>query len=168
MNVAVLFRLLALEHYRAKLLENVVVTESGCWEWQKSTDGRYGQFYIGSIKFKAHVAAYLLWRGRTTRKWVLRHLCNNCLCCNYDHLKPGSESQNRCDTSHSGRLKGLTANQAKRAKQLIAKKHGDAEIARRIGCHRSTIQRIRVGKSRSSPKRNRSSENASAEKRSAV
>ena len=164
MNTGAIFLLLVLEHYKAKLQENVIVTESGCWEWQKSTDGRYGQFYMWGQKFKSHVAAYLLWYGRTTRKWVLRHRCNNAICCNPQHLKPGTESQNRCDTSHSGRLPGLSLDQAKRLKNLITRgKLTDIEIAELIPCHRSTVLRYRKGEMRrSSSKNNRSSENSSA------
>ncbi|QYW02163.1 HNH endonuclease [Stenotrophomonas phage Sonora] len=142
----VLFWALILAHYKAKLLESVEVhPETGCWEWRKSGDGRYGHFYMFGVRFKSHVAAALLWAGIRLRTRVLRHQCDNTSCCNPDHLKPGTQAQNRWEASERGRAVGITAATVRRIRILITKNHTNAEIARRCGCHNTTVLRIRRG-----------------------
>lgn len=140
--------LLILEHSRAKLRAGVRITETGCWEWMRSGDGRYGHIHILGTRFKTHVAAALLWNGIRLRTRVLRHQCDNSICCNPGHLLPGTQKQNRQEAADRGRAVGLTKRQATRAKGLITRGYIDAEVARRIGCHPSTILRIRTGATR--------------------
>lgn len=140
-----LFWALVLAHYKAKLQEAVTVTESGCWEWTRSGDGRYGHFHMLGVRFKAHVAAALLWSGIRLRTRVLRHECDNSSCCNPGHLTPGTQKQNRQDASERGRAVGLTKATVKRIRILITKGHSNAEIARRVECHATTVLRIRRG-----------------------
>lgn len=147
-RIIALFWLLVLEHYKLKLQASVEVTEAGCWEWRRSGDGRYGHFYMMGQKFKAHVAAALLWSGIRLRTRVLRHQCDNACCCNPGHLLPGTQKQNRWDASERGRSVGLTKATVRRIRILIGKKHPDAEVARRVGCHATTVMRIRLGKIR--------------------
>lgn len=148
MRTEVLFWLLALEHFKAKLRAHVRVTDSGCWEWTRSGDGRYGHFYMLGAKFKTHVAAAILWRGILLRTRVLRHQCDNAACCNPDHLKPGTQKQNRQEAAERGRAVGLTTRTVARIRNLITRQHSDTAIARRVGCHRTTVLRIRTGATR--------------------
>ena len=46
------------------------------------------------------------------------------------------------------KLPGLTKATVRRIRILIGKKHPDAEVARRVGCHATTVMRIRLGKIR--------------------
>ena len=67
----VAFWFLLIEHHKARLLACVEVREdTGCWEWKRSGDGRYGHFHMLGKRFKAHVAAALLWRGIRLRTRV--------------------------------------------------------------------------------------------------
>lgn len=140
----IIFWLLVLEHYKAKLLSGVVITEAGCWEWTRSGDGRYGHIYLLGQKFKTHVAAALLWYGIRLRTRVLCHQCDNSKCCNPDHLRPGSLKQNRQEASERGRAVGMTKRAVARVRNLITRGHTDAEIARRVGCHNTTVGRLRA------------------------
>lgn len=141
-----LFLSLLLGHYQAKLRSSVHVTPSGCWEWTRSTDGRYGQFWMAGARFKAHVAAALLFRGVRLRKRVLCHQCDNKLCCCPDHLIPGSQKRNRWETSERNvAVPGLSFAQVARIRNLLTRGHKRAEVARRIGCHYTTVMRIQRG-----------------------
>lgn len=150
MRTEALFWLLVLEHYKARLLASIEVTEAGCWEWRKSGDGRYGHFYMLGVKFKSHVASAILWRGiylRSARR-VLRHQCDNASCCNPGHLKPGSQKENRQEASERGRVKhGLTKATVARIRNLITRGYTDTQIVERVkkACHRTTVMRIRKG-----------------------
>lgn len=146
----VIFLLLALESQRARLRASVRVTESGCWLWdRKSTDGRYGHFYMFGVRFKAHVASYILFKGRIPRGHVVRHGCDQTLCCAPDCLTTGTQAQNRADASERGRwAHGITKRTVARIRNLITRKHNDSEVARRVGVHQSTVGRIRKGEIR--------------------
>lgn len=140
--------LLLLEHYKAKLLAGVRVTPTGCWEWTRSGDGRYGHFYMLGAKFKTHVAAAILWRGIVLRTRVLRHQCDNPACCNPAHLLPGTQKQNRQEAAERGRAVGLTVAKVARIRNLLTRKHSQAEVARRCQVDPSTVSRIARGETR--------------------
>jgi hypothetical protein len=143
------FLTLLLGHYQAKLLASVRVTDGGCWEWTLSGDGRYGHFWMLGVRFKAHVAAAILFRGIRLRTKVLRHQCDNALCCCPDHLLPGTQKQNRQEASERGRVKdGLTAATVARIRNLLTRGHSFAEVSRRVGCHATTVMRIGKGEIR--------------------
>lgn len=151
MTIEALFWLIALESYKAKLLACVEVHPvTGCWEWRRSGDGRYGHFWMLGARFKAHVASALLWCGLRLRKRVLRHTCDNAACCNPGHLIPGTQKQNRADASDRGRRAGggLTTNQVKRIRNLSTRGHSDAVVAARCGCEPSTVWRLKTGRMR--------------------
>lgn len=155
MNARVIFWLLLLEHYKQKLRSSVRVDERGCWIWTRSGDGRYGHFHLLGVRFKAHVAAAILWRGIVTRTRVLCHQCDNSSCCNPFHLVVGTQQQNRQEASERGRCKhGLTKAIVKRIRGLITRGYSDADIVRRLDnvCHHSTVGRIRNGKIRKNRK----------------
>lgn len=73
----------------------VVVDDNGCWVWQKTLNGGYGQFGIkdGSRKsgwrtVRAHRYTYELFVGPIPNGLVIDHLCRNRACCNPAHLEP--------------------------------------------------------------------------------
>ncbi len=122
---------------------------SGCWEWRRSTDGRYGQFYLCGVKFKSHVAAGLLWKGIVLRTRVWRHDCDNMACCNPEHLAPGTQKQNMQDAAERGRLKnGITKRVARRIRLLASRGTNYTIIGAKTGVHPTTAMRIVTGKLR--------------------
>lgn len=83
--------------------ERTKVTEAGCWEWQlfsaKPGHGRGGAY--GHCRdprtnrpIGAHRLAYRELVGEIPEGHEIDHLCNNTLCCNPDHLKAVTKSQN--------------------------------------------------------------------------
>jgi len=94
-----------------------------CWEWTacKSSNG-YGQFRLNNRDLNAHRVAYTLAKGEIPKGLVVRHTCDNPVCCNPDHLILGTQADNIADMhkrkrnsqrqgEHNGRCK-LTAKQA--------------------------------------------------------
>ena len=94
-----------------------------CWEWTacKTTRG-YGFFKLNYRNVHAHRVAYTLTKGEIPDGLVVRHTCDNRLCCNPDHLILGTQADNIADMhkrkrnnqpqgEQNGRCK-LTAKQA--------------------------------------------------------
>lgn len=64
------------------------ITESGCWIWMASDDGKgYGQFSIKGKPCKAHHFAYEYFKGPLPLGLMPDHLCRVRLCANPDHLE---------------------------------------------------------------------------------
>lgn len=77
-----------IEAARAGILKRVIVSETGCWEWQGAVSRGYGSFYFLRTTWRAHRIAYLVWRGSFDYKLDLDHLCRNRTCVNPNHLEP--------------------------------------------------------------------------------
>ncbi len=85
--------------------ERILVTESGCWEWQR---GRYGEGYgnvtRASGEGSSHRLAWKVFRGEIPWLMEVLHKCDNPPCCNPDHLFLGTKSDNSQDALKKGRL----------------------------------------------------------------
>lgn len=91
--------------YREKLRANSIVTERGCWEWQKfrfPTTG-YGATSYRSKQTKVHRLAYILFKGPIPAGGNVLHSCDVRHCCNPDHLRLGTISENKQDELQRGR-----------------------------------------------------------------
>lgn len=82
---------------------------SACWPWQggANNDG-YGRFKIGGRLFSPHRVAWEIANGAIPERdgyhgTVIRHACDNPLCCNWRHLKTGSQADNVLDMDVQGR-----------------------------------------------------------------
>lgn len=121
-----------------------------CWLWRGSfRPNGYGVIQCGGrkapVRFGAHVAAFILSRGRKPNGMV-RHICNVRACVNPDHLAEGTHADNMRDREESGR----TARGEKSAKKLNAAKVAEIrklrdegltlrEIAERFGVSRPMV-----------------------------
>lgn len=147
-------------HLAERLMGSYTVTESGCWEWNKSRQvrrGGYGQLRVGGKTLRASRAAYEAWVGPCVGRWVL-HKCDNPPCINPDHLFLGDAVDNSHDMWDKGRgvnpvLNGedapaskLSSDDVGEIRRLISVGHNGAEIGRRFGVTRQTIYLIRKGK----------------------
>lgn len=72
--------------------------ETGCWEWRKSRNPRTGYGQVGKPPYTAHRVAFEAWYGLPKEKHI-RHLCHNKACCNPEHLREGSPSENYADSA---------------------------------------------------------------------
>jgi hypothetical protein len=75
---------------------------SECWLWQGCTDTHgYGMVRLWNRAQRSHRIAYLLTHGDF---WgVLMHSCDTPLCCNPQHLTPGTRADNNRDRDRKGR-----------------------------------------------------------------
>lgn len=76
-----------------------------CWPWTGSVGGRDGRGYItiDGKKQLAHRVVYTIFKGEIAEDMVIRHRCNNPICCNPTHLLIGTRGQNEDDKYDSDR-----------------------------------------------------------------
>jgi len=72
-----------------------------CWKWTGTICGvvnkKYGVIRDNYKQKKAHRVSYELHKGIIPKGKVIRHMCDNKLCVNPDHLQIGSVSDNNRD-----------------------------------------------------------------------
>lgn len=77
-----------------------------CWEFNGAVDPfGYGLFWINELgrKIVAHRVAYALHYGAFDSTLVVRHDCDNPICCNPHHLRLGTRADNNRDRAERGR-----------------------------------------------------------------
>ena len=76
-------------------------SQSDCWIWAGTQNGppkkRYGVIRDNYKQKKAHRVSYELHKGEIPDGLVVRHLCDNKLCVNPNHLELGTVSDNNRD-----------------------------------------------------------------------
>ena len=90
---------------KSYVLDRVMISGSGCWEWQNSVNPKTGYGQIGYYPYTAHRLAYFLWNGEPVGQ-VIRHSCHNKRCCNPEHLQEGSHADNWYDSEDAHREAG--------------------------------------------------------------
>ena len=78
---------------------------SVCWPWTGTTSGRDDRGYItiDGKKRLSYRVVYEIFKGPIAEDMVIRHKCNNQLCCNPTHLLIGTRGQNEDDKYDSDR-----------------------------------------------------------------
>lgn len=79
-----------------RLMEKVVVAESGCWEWQGHVNNRgYGMISVpGGSPALVHRVSYEEDSGPIQAGLVIDHLCRNTRCVNPAHLEAVTQREN--------------------------------------------------------------------------
>lgn len=128
-----------------------VVAATECWNWTGGTSHhQYGSLGYHKKQVQAHRLAYELTYGYLPEyingeAIVVRHLCDNKLCCNPAHLAIGTHEDNMLDmrTSRMHPTAKLLPSQVDEIKQLLAdgnKTH--KEIGQMFGVSSSNITMI--------------------------
>lgn len=80
--------------------------KKSCWPWIGGKDEYgYGRLTVkGHGNWRAHRVSLMLAIGKTIgSNMVVRHKCDNPLCCNPAHLEEGTQQQNIADREARGR-----------------------------------------------------------------
>ncbi|WEU68275.1 HNH homing endonuclease [Escherichia phage vB_Ec_Tarrare] len=124
------------------------ILHTGC-----TTKGGYGLTHLNGKTMLAHRVAYIKAKGAVPDGMVIMHTCDTPLCVNPEHLKAGTQRENRIDCVTKGR-----ANPAKGEKHYGARLTEDivreirtssltnTELAKVYGIPRRTISDARRGK----------------------
>lgn len=76
-----------------------------CWPWTGTTLPKgYGTLYWDDRTRYAHRVAYEIANGSVEDVEVVMHTCDNPPCCNPNHLKAGTQSENITEALERGRL----------------------------------------------------------------
>jgi len=77
-----------------------------CWPWvaKARTGIGYGAIHVSDYTTHAHRVAWALRNGPIPDGLLIRHSCDNPVCCNPTHLVPGTQADNVRDMVERGRL----------------------------------------------------------------
>ena len=134
-------------------------SDHDCWEWQAAKAGggkkaMYGYFRYNSKMIYAHRFAYLLLHGELPADQMIRHKCDNPLCCNPAHLIAGTQADNMQDAIERGRIaKGeniggsiLTKSNVRKIKARIKNGETHKSIATDFGVVALLFRKYRAAK----------------------
>lgn len=69
-----------------------------CWPWKGAVSGcGYGSLMMDGKYLRPHRVAYQHGRRVALGRWIVRHRCDNKICCNPNHLVRGTHKQNTSD-----------------------------------------------------------------------
>lgn len=122
-----------------------------CWPWRYGpNDQGYGEFRTDDDHTEAHRIAFAIVNGAIPDGAIIRHSCDNPLCCNPSHLKAGTHQDNVADRvardrsargEENGRAKLVTPEVLHIRQSKLSAKY----LAGHYGVHEDTIRSIRAG-----------------------
>lgn len=83
----------------------VQISTTGCWEWMGARRKGYGLWRTDGKTQSVHRLAFRAVKGKIPEGKIVMHRCDNPACCNPDHLRAGTRSQNTLDSLRKGRFK---------------------------------------------------------------
>jgi hypothetical protein len=122
--------------------------EDDCWLWTGALVGKDSRPYLSvdGKKLLAYRIVYELTTGKQlTSDVLIRHSCDNRMCCNPAHLVPGSHQMNMNDMKERQRH-GMPHHTVRHIKKLILQKIPYSVIGERYGCSASLISEIANGR----------------------
>jgi hypothetical protein len=117
---------------------------TSCWPWKRSVKGSGGRpyFSVDGKKRSAYRVVYELTYGVTlTKDIMIRHKCDNPICCNPDHLEIGSHQDNMNDMKSRERH-GMPHDRVRLIRRMVALGFTHADIGVKFGVSRETISAI--------------------------
>lgn len=152
-----------METLNVRLLNRIVKSQSGCWEWKGALRSGYGAIKLNGKVYGAHRISYQTFIGEIPEGFQVCHKCDNKKCINPEHLFVGTNSDNMIDCLMKGRIKipdgkkfekgyrhpkrSLTDEQVKRIKEVMRSgfSNSPSEIGELFGVSRYRINDIRHG-----------------------
>jgi hypothetical protein len=115
---------------------------SACWPWKLApNDQGRPTFSVNGKKLLAYRIVYELVTGDTLGRALVRHTCDNPICCNPQHLLKGTHNENMKDMRERERH-GQSKLVVLAIRKLAAEGVTHQEIAKRYGLGRSTVTEI--------------------------
>lgn len=106
---------------------------AACWPWTGTTNGvGYGIFTALGHKFYAHRQAYAEASGTIPEDMIVRHRCDNPICCNPSHLEIGTMADNSQDAVKRGRFSGRNGPKGEGHGMALLSAQEVAEMRRRF------------------------------------
>lgn len=125
-----------------------------CWPWTRSSrNSMHGALSINNVKVYAHRFAFEDVNGAIPDGLVVRHSCDNGLCCNPAHLLVGLQADNMRDAADRGRSalgerngrSKLRLEQVQEIRALLKSGLSQSAIARKFGVSRGAVKHIACG-----------------------
>jgi hypothetical protein len=123
-----------------------------CWLWRAGAAGGYGIISRNGRIARAHRVSWEFANRRQSKAEVIRHVCDNPLCCNPAHLMEGTKADNRNDMVERGRgrfLRGeelpfskLTEDHVLDMREAFASGESKSALARRFGVGWTTVYQV--------------------------
>lgn len=138
---------------KAKSLTFDIDPKTGCFNVTSHVPGStgYAHFTHNGKLIRAHSYMYELYKGPIPKGSIIRHSCDNRLCCNPDHLLIGTYKDNSRDAADRNRMSyGERHPKAKlnddKVRQIRASRQGHQLLADKFGVTAPTIWRVRTNK----------------------
>jgi hypothetical protein len=119
-----------------------------CWEWTGSLNKKDGRPYFTANKTRRPSYSWVLqlYSGEYEEGKVVRHSCDNPICCNPHHLSWGTNQDNSNDMMDRDRH-GLPRTVVRAIHRLLNDGRTHASIAELYGISRETVSAINQGRS---------------------
>lgn len=117
---------------------------TGCWLWDAVDTVRgYGRMHVNGKRMTVHRLMYLHVHG--TLPVVVRHTCDNPLCCNPTHLIGGTQADNMEDMAKRGRS-GNSKLSPEQVADIRTKRLNQPQYAKLYGISQAAISNIQQNK----------------------
>lgn len=127
----------------ARIKQRIEVQPNGCWKWLGTVSkDMYGHIRVGEKVMATHRVAYMAVHGAIPRGKVMRHQCDNRMCCNPDHVIPGDHEDNTqdiVDRNRQAARRVLTAEELAQVSKLRAEGKSKRQIAEALSCNWYTV-----------------------------